>query len=50
MFAMLVGTGDEFHLVFECQGLEYICQNNPGLFGQHASSNDPACGRLICMG
>ena len=30
--------GDEFHLVFECQGLRYIRLNYPGLFGQHAGT------------
>jgi len=30
--------GDDYHLVFECQGLEYIRQNYPGLVGQHAST------------
>ena len=30
--------GDEFHLVFECQGLRYIRLDYPWLFGQHAST------------
>ena len=30
--------GDEYHLVFECRGLQHVRDKYPGLFGQHAGT------------